>query len=394
LSSPKLDEDKLMMSDSSSSANDNLDNHHVILDNAASFTIDKNIIDDSIESSDHVSENGNLKKSVEFSNNDISYDDNEIENDSDNYEEIEGIEEIEEIADDNSIVDDVTDAILSKLLVNIHHQGNEEPNESLILEGNEGNADDVENLPNDDMNTNSCITDDSDITENDNNNNNNNNNDDDDYEVYKNEFEENDINNISNETIKIIDTPKPQFVNWKKGIKHNLDDMMDSISIENIITYLNDETVINPAIELDINSSFLNKLTEDVLESWVNHSDVLIDRIDELIRELKRRRHTDLSTNFQANNPRSFPTTIVAKEMPLRIDIIKEFIKERLNNEQDISIDIINQKKYILELVDVDIVEEINDEIDKRLRLTVSDIVDVILARLIINTANSIYLQY
>ena len=55
-----------------------------------------------------------------------------------------------------------------------------------------------------------------------------------------------------------------------------------------------------------------------------------------------------------------------------------------------ISVDIINQKKYILELVDVDIVEEINDEIDKRLRLTVSDIVDVILARLIVNTANSI----
>ena len=59
-----------------------------------------------------------------------------------------------------------------------------------------------------------------------------------------------------------------------------------------------------------------------------------------------------------------------------------------------ISVDIINQKKYILELVDVDIVEEINDEIDKRLRLTVSDIVDVILARLIVNTANKHYTKF
>ena len=65
-------------------------------------------------------------------------------------------------------------------------------------------------------------------------------------------------------------------------------------------------------------------------------------------------------------------------------------VVDRLISEQDVSVDIINQKKYILELVDVDIVEEINDEVDKRLRLTVSDIVDVILARLIVNTANSI----
>jgi hypothetical protein len=96
------------------------------------------------------------------------------------------------------------------------------------------------------------------------------------------------------------------------------------------------------------------------------------------------------NTNFQAISSDSFSATLVAKEMPLRADVIKGFIKERLVKEQDTSVDIINQKKYVLELVDVDLVDEINDGIDKRLRLTVSDIVDVILARLIVNTANSL----
>ena len=53
--------------------------------------------------------------------------------DLDEENEYEEIEEIQEIKDGNSIVDEVTDTILNKILINI--QSNEEPNESLILEG-------------------------------------------------------------------------------------------------------------------------------------------------------------------------------------------------------------------------------------------------------------------
>jgi hypothetical protein len=87
----------------------------------------------------------------------------------------------------------------------------------------------------------------------------------------------------------------------------------------------------------------------------------------------------------------NFSNNFLAKSIPLKEHVIREFIENKIMKEQLFSHETSCENRHLLELVTVEVSTECQVEIDNNYHLYSNDISDIILARLLNET--SIYFQ-
>ena len=204
---------------------------------------------------------------------------------------------------------------------------------------------------------------------------------------------------------QVITTKVPIAANWAPIILDISNNIIQNIDIALIVQKLKDETlsisdvkdfvVISPkhsvvayALGLFSNqhkSAMGLNISESLIESVV---DAINDRLSHILQEFQRIYHDksvdSTKSSLDLLNLNKF--TLI-KSMPLTTANISSYISNSISSEQQIIQDIVCNKKNINDLVTLDTVESVVAEEDVVYKTGINNIVDTILANLIVDTA-------
>jgi hypothetical protein len=177
---------------------------------------------------------------------------------------------------------------------------------------------------------------------------------------------------VSNDAIEMnkvksgtVDIP---VIDWVENVESFISHLLVKFDMKNVIRKLDDETFHDKFIPVELFDSIYANFQNE--HNFIDHCRAVYDRVNELLTELHTLRHASSIIN------ESYTSILLAKNMIINENNIKNYIKEKL---------LIEQKKVygILPEIKVDVLSEIESTLQSNLNKAADELTDIILARML-----------